>query len=144
MRRLRTLLFALLLAGLATGCGRGPDVDADATLPGLDAGEGAVEWRGSLPCADCQAIDTRLVLARSGGEHVYELVEVYVAVDGSMRFEEAGQWRLDDAVLSLEPTTGGLRRYGLLRGGGLQVRDPRGRAFPGREDDVLRLVGHHP
>ena len=63
MRRLRTLLFALLLAGLATGCGRGPDVDADATLPGLDAGEGAVEWRGSLPCADCQAIDTRLVLA---------------------------------------------------------------------------------
>ncbi len=146
MRWLRTLLFALILFGLAAGCGRGggPGTDGDATLSGLGAGEGAVEWRGSLPCADCQVIDTRLVLKRSGGEHLYELVEVYVAVDGSMRFDEAGQWRLDNTVLSLEPSTGGLRRYGLLRGGGLQVRDPRGRAFPGREGDVLLPVGRHP
>lgn len=146
MLRLRTPLFALTLAGLAAGCGRGGDADSAAggARPGLDEAGDSVEWRGSLPCADCQVIDTRLVLARNDGDQVYELVEVYVAADGSMRFEEAGEWRLDDALLTLEPRTGGLRRYRVAHGGMLQVRDLDGRAFPGREGDVLLPTGRHP
>lgn len=143
---LRATVLALALAGLAAGCGRGgeaPAGDAEAAMPGPGPADGAVEWRGNMPCADCEGIDTRLVLGRADGERVYELVEVYLAVDGSMRFEEGGQWQLDDAVLSLEPRTGGLRRFGVVDGGALQVRDLRGRAFPGREHDVLLPAGRH-
>ncbi|MBJ6978896.1 copper resistance protein NlpE N-terminal domain-containing protein [Luteimonas sp. MC1895] len=141
MPRLHALLVALLLAGVAAGCVREPD-DAGTAPPVI--GEGAAEWRGRLPCADCEAIDTRLVLERQAGRDRYRLVEVYVAVDGSQSFDEAGEWRLDGQLLSLEPGTGGLRRYALVGGGALQVRDPQGQVFPGREHDLLLPVGRHP
>lgn len=144
MPRVAAPLSALLLAVLvAAGCGREDDVGA---LPsGLDGEPGAVEWRGSLPCADCESIDTRLVLLRrDDGERVFELVEVYVAMDGSMSFEERGHWRIERSMLSLEPDTGGQRRYRLVQGGALQVRDPAGRLYPGREHDLLLPTGGHP
>jgi len=142
MPRLHAPLVALLLAGVAAGCARESADTAGTTPPAL--GEGAAEWRGRLPCADCEAIDTRLVLERQGGRDRYRLVEVYVAVDGSQSFDEAGEWRLDGQLLSLEPGTGGLRRFALVGGGALQVRDPQGQAFPGREHDLLLPVGRHP
>lgn len=141
MPRLNALLVALLLAGVAAGCVREPD-DAGTDPPAF--GEGAAEWRGRLPCADCEAIDTRLVLERQAGRDRYRLVEVYVAVDGSQSFDESGEWRLDGQLLSLEPGTGGLRRYALVGGGALQVRDPQGQVFPGREHDLLLPIGRHP
>ena len=144
MPRTRAIASALLLAGLLAGCARDGDADAGATPPGLDMDPGAVEWRGSLPCVDCEAIDTRLVLERRDGAQRYELVEVYVAIDGSMRFEEAGEWRIHRSLLSLEPDTGGLRQYGLAHGGRLQPRDLGGRVIPGREGDVLQPVDHRP
>ena len=140
MPRVPALALALLLAALAAGCTRTDD--AAAPLPDLGGGDGVMEWRGSLPCADCEAIDTRLVLERRGERRLYQLVEVYVAVDGSASFEESGEWRLDDALLSLEPDTGGLRRYALVHGGALQVRDFRGQVFPGRDHDLLLPAGH--
>ena len=84
------------------------------------------------------------MLEHHDGERLYELVEVYVAVDGSASFEESGRWHLDDALLSLEPDTGGLRRFALVQGGALQVRDPGGRVFPGREHDLLLPSAGHP
>lgn len=135
-------LALLLLAGLLAGCVR--DDGADMPLPGPDARPGAMEWRGSLPCVDCEAIDTRLVLERRDGSQRYELVEVYVAVEGSMSFEEAGDWRIDDALLSLQPDTGGLRHYAMGHGGRLQMRDLGGRVIPGREGEFLQPVGHRP
>ena len=60
-----------------------------------------------------------------------------MALDGSVSFEESGQWQLEQALLSLEPETGGLRNYGLVHGGALQARDLRGRPFPGREGELL-------
>lgn len=142
MPRVHAIAPVLLLAGLLAGCSR--DDGAEPALSSLDAGHGSVEWRGSLPCADCEAIDTRLVLERHAGEQRYELVEVYVAVEGSVSFEESGEWRLHHALLSLEPDTGGLRRYGVVHDGALQVRDMRGRAFPGRDGDLLQPVAHQP
>ncbi|MEN1941458.1 copper resistance protein NlpE N-terminal domain-containing protein [Luteimonas sp. MJ246] len=144
MPRAHASVLALLLVALSAGCTRGDHAAGNAGLPGLDAGQDVVEWRGSLPCADCEAIDTRLVLERRGGEQVYELVEVYVALDGSVSFEETGEWRIDQSTLSLEPRTGGLRRYALVHGGVLQVRDLRGRVFPGREHDLLLPAGRQP
>lgn len=143
MPRAHAIALALLLAGLAAACTR--EADPQPALPGIDpAGQGAVEWRGSLPCADCEAIDTRLVLERQQGAQRYELVEVYVAVEGSVRFEEHGEWQLHDALLSLEPDTGGLRRYALVHGGALQVRDLQGRVFPGRDGDLLQPLARQP
>jgi hypothetical protein len=142
MPRVHATALALLFAGLAAGCTR--DDDAGPVRPDMGGGHGTIEWRGSLACSDCQAIDTRLVLERRGGERVYELVEVYVAVDGSVSFEETGEWRLDHALLSLEPDTGGLRRYALVQGGALQARDLRGRALPGHEGELLQPVGAQP
>lgn len=136
-----TLLFAVLTAGCTREQGPG---DADGAVPGLDPGQGTVEWRGAMPCADCEAIDTRLVLGRDADTQRYELVEVYVAVDGSVSFEERGEWRLHHTLLSLEPDTGGLRRYALVHGGALQVRDLRGHTLSGREEDLLRPVGRQP
>lgn len=142
MPRVHAPALALLLAGLLAGCARDDAVDAPRVA--TDARPGAMEWRGSLPCVDCEAIDTRLLLERRDGRQRYEMVEVYVAVEGSMSFEEAGDWRIDDALLSLEPDTGGLRRYVMGHGGRLQMRDLGGRVIPGREREFLQPVGHRP
>ncbi len=144
MPRARASAFVLLLTCLVSGCARQDDAAGHADLPGLDAGQDVVEWRGSLPCADCESIDTRLVLERRGGEQLYELVEVYVARDGSVSFEESGEWQLEQSLLSLQPGTGGLRRYALASGGVLQVRDLQGRVFPGREHDLLLPARREP
>lgn len=143
MPRFRLSLLVLLLAAVATGCMR-PDEGAPPPLQHDVMDAGVAEWRGRLPCADCEAIDTRLVLEQADGHRSYRLVEVYVAVDGSQSFDEAGEWRLDDRLLSLEAGTGGLRRYALVQGGALQVRDPGGRVFPGREHDLLLPSAGHP
>ena len=140
MARPHATALLVLLAGLAAGCTREQAADAGPPLASVDAG--AVEWRGSLHCADCEAIDTRLVLDRSDGAQRYELREVYVAADGSVDFEEAGEWRMHHSLLSLEADDGGLRRFGLVGGGALQQRAASGRAIPGREGDVLEPVGH--
>jgi len=132
----------LLLACLLAGCVR--DDGADPGLSAAGAGHGTIEWRGSLPCADCEAIDTRLVLQRDAGAQRYELVEVYVAVDGSMSFEARGEWRLHHALLSPEPDTARPRRYRVVHGGALQVRDMGGRPFPGRDGDLLQPVSRQP
>lgn len=148
MSRWRNALFVLIAACLFAACGEGGEPpagrDHGTWTPLPAAGDGTIQWRGRLPCLDCQAIDTRLLLDRRGDEHRYRLVEVYVAAEGSMRFEEAGSWRLDETVLSLEPEDGGLRRYGVVHGGMLQVRDQRGRELPGRERDLLLPIGPHP
>lgn len=109
---------------------------------GVGTDAGTAEWRGTLPCADCEGIDTRLLLEQRDGERLYELVEVFVAADGDTRFDEAGHWSVDGVLLSLEPGEGGTRHYGLVRGGALQVRDARGRVYPGREHDLLLPAGH--
>lgn len=143
MPRTHALALAVLFAALATACAR-EGAGTDATLSDLGGGHGTVEWRGSLPCADCEAIDTRLVLERHAGAQRYELVEVYVAVDGSVSFEERGEWSRHHALLSLQPDTGGLRRYAVMQGGALQVRDLSGRTFPGRDGDLLQPAGRQP
>ena len=47
-------------------------------------------------------------------------------------------------ALDIPPHLGVLRRYALVQGGALQVRDPGGRVFPGREHDLLLPSAGHP
>lgn len=141
MSRAPAIAAVPLCLALATGCGGARD-EGDDALSGLVAVHGAVEWRGSLPCADCEGIETHLVLERRDGDRLYALHEVYMAAGDTAQFRESGEWRLDDLLLSLESDAGSRRHYGLVRGGALQVRDPQGRVYPGREHDLLLPAGH--
>lgn len=136
-----TPAIAAVLLCLALGaCGGARDEDP--SLAAMEAVHGTAVWQGRLPCADCDAIETRLVLERrDDGDRLYALEEVYVAAGETAQFEEEGEWRLRDAMLSLESDAGGLRRYRLVHGGALQVRDPQGRLYPGREHDLLLPAG---
>lgn len=105
--------------------------------PALDAGDGRIEWQGRLPCADCDAIDTRLLLQRDGAARDYTLTEVYQDGDGGARFVETGHWRQERALLRLHDGAGSRRAYALLPDGRLQPRDWHGRPLSPGADDVL-------
>jgi copper homeostasis protein (lipoprotein) len=117
----------------ACDVGRQP---ASSTRP-LDRSDGRIEWQGTLPCADCDAIEVQLMLERAGDARRYELVETYIAEEGAARFTESGEWRQRDDLIELTGEGSVARRYAVLPDGRLQPRDARGRAFARREGDVL-------
>jgi copper homeostasis protein (lipoprotein) len=126
------LLLAACCLFAACDVGRRP---ASSTLP-LDQGDGRIEWHGTLPCADCDAIEVQLMLERAGDARRYELVETYIAEEGAARFTESGEWRQRDDLIELTGEAGVARRYAVLPDGRLQPRE-RGRAFARRDGDVL-------
>lgn len=128
--RLPLALLAVVLA--ATGCRREP-----VPLPGIARGDGQVEWRGTMPCADCDAIAVRLVLRREGGEQRYLLEETYFAGDVGERFVDRGRWRHDAGLLRLEGGDGSGRTFALGEDGGLRARDSHGRALAVQDDAAL-------
>lgn len=123
--------FALLAVLLLAHCGRAPPP------PAIAPGDGRLEWRGTLPCADCTAIAVRLVLERDGGRQRYRLEETYLAAEGGERFADDGRWRQDGALLRLEGRGGSRRTFALQADGSLQSRDSRGRALPVQDDAML-------
>jgi hypothetical protein len=136
----RLLPAFVLLPCLALAACDAPAPSSPATgarAPALDAGDGRIEWRGSLPCADCDAIDTRLSLLRDGAARNYTLTEVYQAGEGGARFVEHGRWRQERALLRLQDGAGGHRAYALLPDGRLQPRDRHGRPLSPGADDFL-------
>ena len=141
--RSRHLVSLLLGAALgAAGCG----VDAPGAGAGLPlAGDGNVAWQGVAPCADCDAIETRLWLAREGGEGRYRLEERFIAAEGGQSFAEEGGWRLDDGVLALEGSRGARRHFAVLADGRLRVSDAAGDPLRGDGDgDLLVPVAADP
>jgi hypothetical protein len=138
MPRLLPASVLLLCLALAACDAPSPSSRAPgARVPALDAGGGRIEWQGSLPCADCDAIDTRLLLQRNGATRNYTLTEVYLASDGGARFVENGHWRQDRALLRLQDAAGSRRAYALLPDGRLQPRDWHGRPLSPGADDFL-------
>ena len=132
-RSVPVLLLAACCLLAACDVGRPP---ASAPQP-LDGGDGRIEWRGTLPCADCDGIEVQLMLERAGAARRYELVETYMAEEGAARFAETGEWRQQGELIELAGERGVARRYAVLADGRLQPRDARGRAFSRREGDVL-------
>jgi hypothetical protein len=128
----------LCLSALLAGCGReAPPSASSAAWPPF-AGDGRVGWRGRLPCADCDGIDTSLSLARYGERRDYLLIETFLTQEGGERFVEQGRWRqLDEDLIRLQAADGGERVYALQADGRLQPRDGRGRQFAEREGDFL-------
>lgn len=132
------LLWLVLLAGCDNG-GRQAQPTVS-PLPQLQQGDGRIQWQGLLACADCDGIQTTLLLQRSGGDRSYTLTETYLADADGVRFVETGDWRTEADLLRLQGTSGGVRVFAMLPDGRLQPRDGRGRRFAAREDDVLMPI----
>lgn len=132
-------MIAALLAGLA-GCERAPPKPT-VPLPALDAGNGRIEWRGVLPCADCDGIQTSLQLQRTGTQRGYRLIEIFVDGNTGARFVDSGHWLREGDLIRTVANDGSPRVYGLNADGALQPRDARGRAFAQHDDALLTQMG---
>lgn len=131
----------LLLAALS-GCDaqRGA---APAVIAPIEQGQGRVEWNGMQPCADCEGIETRLVLTRDGGRRNFVLSETYLA-ERPVRFVASGQWQRERDLLQLRAEDGSRLSYALLADGRLQPRDMRGRRLATSDGDGLLMPATSP
>lgn len=140
LRPLLLLLALLLLAGCRDESGAeapAPGASADAAPPGVVVSPAQGEafelsWLGVLPCADCDGIQTRLVLSSDGERHRYLLEETYLGGDGEgeNRFvlegdwiEEPGQVRGEPAVVYRLDPQGAGRWFWLQPDGALEMLD---------------------
>ncbi|HAI58539.1 MAG TPA: hypothetical protein DCM32_01490 [Xanthomonadaceae bacterium] len=90
------LVASMLLAGCA-GDGNGDaagttPVPAAPTLAPLP-NEFEGDWRGVLPCTDCDGIEVELTLRRDGDGATFALIERYLAADQSAEFRSEGAWQ---------------------------------------------------
>lgn len=139
----RLLPASVLLLCLAQAACDAPAPSSRASHPPAQGAGGGdrIEWRGRMPCADCDAIDTHLLLRREGAARDYVLTEVYQVGDGATRFVEHGRWRQERALLRLQDDAGGRRAYALLPDGRLQPRDWHGRPLsPGAGDFLVPVT----
>lgn len=141
----RILLLSGLLALAAcgrdappdTGAGPAPSDAPGSTAPSV-AGDFERSWLGVLPCADCDGIQTRLVLRSDDDERRYVLEETYLgAEDDNNVFVQEGTWReetsrlegVDTTVYRLDPEGPG-RWFWLQPDGGLEMLEAEDRASP--------------
>jgi len=114
---------ACLLALALAACGDGSRSAGPARAPADFPADAQLAWQGLLACADCRGIDTRLRLLRAGDATRYELVEAFIADDGTEYFREEGRWSREGRVLRLQADAGGERLYALDADGSLHVID---------------------
>lgn len=97
-----------------------------------------VRWQGLLGCADCDGIQTQLVLQHGASRREFHITETYLAHDQGTRFEDRGHWRRRADLLELKGESGSVRVYALLPDGRLQPRDGHGTALSPQTDDTLQ------
>lgn len=142
LRMLRVLLMFGLL-GLAA-CGREMPTEAEAGAKQAGVPEDVAPpltedfertWLGVLPCADCDGIQTRLVLRGENGARRYLLEETYLGAEGDNAFVQEGEWTeetlqlegVDTPVYRLDPD-GPSRWFWVQPDGGLEMLEAEGRA----------------
>ena len=131
----------LAVLWIAVGCDSRNDAPGGrAPTVGPLQSDGRIEWQAVLACADCDGIETALVLNQAGEQRDYSLTETFLATDGGDRFVEQGRWQRDGELIRLETAKDGLRVFALLPDGRLEPRDRQGRRFAAREGDVLLPV----
>ena len=141
-QKMRALGLIALLALAA--CGReSPPAETGAQAEAeADAGQSQApiedferSWLGVLPCADCDGIQTRLVLRGENGARRYLLEETYLGAEGENAFVQEGEWReetiqlegADTTVYRLDPE-GPSRWFWVQPDGGLEMLEGEGRA----------------
>jgi copper homeostasis protein (lipoprotein) len=137
----RLILGACLVCVCATACRDAtPPATPSATTPAEPGDQ--IEWQGLRACADCNGIQTDLVLERGGDKQRYTLTETYVTGRGSTQFVERGRWLQDSHLLRLEGDGASRHVYALLPDGRLQARDSHGRRLPVATSQDLLPVGY--
>ena len=129
------MAFGVLAALGLVACGDPSPSQSAGPAPRFENPDAELAWQGTLACADCDGIDTRLRLQRGNGIVAqYELVEAFLDDEaGAEYFREQGRWRRDGRVLHLQPSVGGERLYAIDGAGNLVVIDRRGHVVgPGR------------
>jgi copper homeostasis protein (lipoprotein) len=141
--RLLRILFVSALLALAA-CGRDAPSEAGVGAEQADTAEETSPsvaedfertWLGVLPCADCDGIQTRLVLRGENGTRRYQLEETYLGADGDNVFQQEGEWTeettqlegVDTTVYRLDPQ-GPSRWFWVQPDGGLEMLEAEGRA----------------
>ena len=133
--RNRDLRLCIALLGVCVaGCHEHPAAPAADTMAA--PAKARAEWRGRLPCADCDAIDAQLVLER-GKRDGYRLTENFRTGETTIRFVEQGRWQRENTLLRLHGDAGSVRVYALLPDGRLQPRDTHGATLGEDDDDAL-------
>lgn len=138
---LRVLVLPLALLALA-GCGREPASDASApaepplgqVVSPAQGEDFELTWLGVLPCADCDGIQSQLVLSGDDRRRRYLLEETYLGGDGDNRFQQEGDWVEESVVIGgvasvvyrLDPQGPG-RWFRLLPDGSLEMLEGEGR-----------------
>ncbi len=102
--------------------------------------EADLQWRGLLGCADCDGIQTRLLLHHGATGREFHLTEIYLAHDQGARFDDHGHWQLQADLLQLQGASGSLRVYALLPDGRLQPRDGHGAVLSPQTDETLQMM----
>ena len=108
-RRAPVLAVVFALAIALPGCGgessdpatAAPPAATEPTLAPLP-GDFRGEWRGLLPCSDCEGIEVELALDR-GGEARFVLVERYLGSAEAGEYRSEGAWSEDACTVAGEP-----------------------------------------
>lgn len=143
------LILALLGACRQQAGDAGPHAH-EAVAPVADAVHER-RWHAVLPCADCEGIDTELLLIQQGEQREYVLTESYLGVEdeGDTVFHRQGSWAVshglgDDpgaVVYTLDAEDAARRRaFVRLADGRLEMLDRAGGRIDSRLDYTLRLV----
>jgi copper homeostasis protein (lipoprotein) len=136
----RLILCACLACMSATACRDATPPTAPSAAP---SGPGdQIEWQGLRACADCNGIQTDLVLERGGDKQRYTLTETYVTERGSTQFVERGRWQQDSHLLRLLGDGASRHVYALLPDGRLQARDSHGLRLAAATSQELLPVGY--
>ena len=139
----RLILCACLACMGATACRDATPPTTPTTPSAAPSGPGdQIEWQGLRACADCNGIQTDLVLERGGDKQRYTLTETYVTDRGSTQFVERGRWQQDSHLLRLLGDGASRHVYALLPDGRLQARDSHGLRLAAATSQELLPVGY--
>jgi copper homeostasis protein (lipoprotein) len=145
--RLACLALALAVAGCQKQQAAAPEAKQSQDRNSGEIADfgGERTWQGVLPCADCQGIDTRLVLKQKGRERRYLLEETYLGASEPNRFEREGAWIEEKPGGDAAPTVYVLdpdrapRRFRLEPDGGVELLTGGAGAAPAPEYRLQRL-----
>lgn len=118
-------LFILFLAMGIIACGNNESTKTDSqdhsgvisnpeVVPDMHTSQISIDWpgiyKGTLPCADCEGIETTIVL---NDNHTYMISRTYLKGEDSSTFEESGnfKWNKEGSAVTLESESGEDSQY---------------------------------
>lgn len=123
MKKLNILLFAFLAIAMIA-CTNAKQKQADESVaPDMHTSEMVLDYHGvyegTLPCADCEGIKTRLTL---NDDNTFVIVSDYVGEENAT-FEDKGTYFIEDGEILITQDEDGEQKYYKLQEGSLAQLD---------------------